>query len=520
MSESQKKRQREQWRKYNETRRAKMILNEAAEPKKLPRGRKIVLRNRSKTVRENQSLRNNVDSLKKGKNKYKSRWWRLKSKADRALDKTPDGQLSPKSTCKKFCRKRKLKDAEAVKKLLDYEILINTIKKNYSIENPSGKKMISKVIKNKYRALGRMSRTGLGLKDRVRLVKERRMKEQATILSIKEFYIRDDNSFLTAGKKETITRQKIKKQKRYLNFTLKELHKKFNDENKMKVSYATFSRYRPFYVLPPHVDDRETCRCKLHENMTLMASRLRQLNIVDNNKPHELVAQIVCDKKKYECMYEQCEKCKGRKLNMEIADESLQISWKIWEAQDKKYRKPSNENETTTKIVTKNNHSGTVKELSENFEFALPKFKTHIFNIANQSQALKMCKEKTAENDFEALMILDFSENYSCKFNGEIQSFHFGGSRAQATLHTSVAYVKGNPISFCTVSDVLDHSPAAIWAHLEPVLKFITEKFPSIKTFHFFSDGPSTQYKQKKNFYLYSKEILNFGFFSSTWNFF
>lgn len=35
-----------------------------------------------------------------------------------------------------------------------------------------------------------------------------------------------------------------------------------------------------------------------------------------------------------------------------------------------------------------------------------------------------------------------------------------------------------------------------------------------------FSDGPTTQYRQKKNFYLFSKKIYEYGFEKSTWSFF
>lgn len=40
----------------------------------------------------------------------------------------------------------------------------------------------------------------------------------------------------------------------------------------------------------------------------------------------------------------------------------------------------------------------------------------------------------------EALIHVDFSENYSLKYATEVQSFHFGGSRQQVSLHTAVIY--------------------------------------------------------------------------------
>lgn len=50
-----------------------------------------------------------------------------------------------------------------------------------------------------------------------------------------KFLQRDDNSRMTAGKKGTITVKKLKKQKQYLNDSLKNLHAKFVKENSMYV---------------------------------------------------------------------------------------------------------------------------------------------------------------------------------------------------------------------------------------------------------------------------------------------
>lgn len=73
--------------------------------------------------------------------------------------------------------------------------------------------------------------------------------------------------------------------------------------------------------------------------------------------------------------------------------------------------------------------------------------------------------------------------------------------------------------SFCTISDNKCHEPSAIWAHLMPVINLVKTSTPQVKTIHFFSDGPSTQYRQKKNFYalhFFTKEL---GFECCTWNF-
>lgn len=74
--------------------------------------------------------------------------------------------------------------------------------------------------------------------------------------------------------------------------------------------------------------------------------------------------------------------------------------------------------------------------------------------------------------------------------------------------------------SFCSVSDFNKHGPSAIWAHLKPILQQVHQKIPSIETVHFVSDGPTTQYRCKQYFYLFSTQLLDyFHFKSGSWNF-
>lgn len=83
-----------------------------------------------------------------------------------------------------------------------------------------------------------------------------------------------------------------------------------------------------------------------------------------------------------------------------------------------------------------------------------------------------------------------------CKYSAEIQSFHFGASRKQATIHTGVLYLKDkNPISFESMSNCLDHGPNAIWDHLNPILEKLKRENPQVQLVHFFSDGPTNKRK-------------------------
>ncbi len=90
--------------------------------------------------------------------------------------------------------------------------------------------------------------------------------EEAFKNNVRAFYTRDDLSRVTMGKKQTITQAKVRMQKRWT--PSRTCRKKYLAENPRKsVSYSLFCRLRPFWVVHPTLSYRETCLCKLHENL-------------------------------------------------------------------------------------------------------------------------------------------------------------------------------------------------------------------------------------------------------------
>lgn len=149
-------------------------------------------------------------------------------------------------------------------------------------------------------------------------------------------------------------------------------------------------------------------------------------------------------------------------------------------------------------------------------ESDLPKLFQHEQNIVHQYKSIKCFKESLAEKD--AVIHMDFSENYTTKCNQEIQSYHFDGSKTQISFHTVVFYTKDKVTSHCTVSLNLSHNAGAIWAHLQPVLIGLPS---SVENLNFLSDGPVTQYRNKTMFYILGCRIHNFypPAMKYTWNF-
>ncbi|KAL0821918.1 hypothetical protein ABMA28_005315 [Loxostege sticticalis] len=414
-------------------------------------------------------------------------------------------------------------DKKKVKKIVqENSVLTEAIKQEY-MKNKNIKKVLRNIftshIVRKYKMQSNLRRV-IGLKSRIRnLSKSVILKRNSKLVEkIRRFYLRDDVSRASAGKKETKTYKKQKHQKRYLLDTMSDLHKKFKEETGIKASINTFRRHRPFYVVKPRLSDRETCVCKIHANIEFKFQALQKLKVLNPGvKLMDMLEEIVCDKKSKECMYSECNICKTATVTYNFTQRGRNdnVTWFEWTTKEVEYQK-NNETKKTKKIVIESK-TEKLEILLSHFEKELKKFKEHYFNVWHQYNIYRNLKNSLQNN--EVMVHCDFSENYGCKFHRQIQAVHFG-SQNQISLHTSMMYIQGSkPQSYCTLSDSTDHSPAAIWAHLKPILIDIRTKHPEIDTVHVFSDGPATQYRQKKNFYLFKLYLEDLDFKKGTWNF-
>ncbi|KAF2897531.1 hypothetical protein ILUMI_08646, partial [Ignelater luminosus] len=80
----------------------------------------------------------------------------------------------------------------------------------------------------------------------------------------------------------------------------------------------------------------------------------------------------------------------------------------------------------------------------------------------------------------------------------------------EITLPTIVTYHKPvdssvQSTSFCTLSESLLHDPSLICAHLLPLIYETRMTVPSLRNVHSLTDGPTTQYRNKKMFYFLAK---------------
>lgn len=358
----------------------------------------------------------------------------------------------------------------------------------------------------------RKSREKRNAKDKLVARSEMMLKAAQRRKSVMAFLCRDENSHLLPGKKDTITKNKVKTQRCVLTKTMKELHALYISEvdKELSLSYRQFLRLRPFYVTEPKTSDRNTCACIDHENVSLLLDKFYQNGLLKTKSTSEMISAIVCNVQKKQCMYRVCSICCYREIEVALPD-AREINWQQWE------RQKTVEGDHTFTHFIKKTCTGTWAELLLLLNRKLDDLAKHQYIWLHQVALCRTVKETLHEK--EAVVHMDFSENYGCKLSTEVQSFHFGGSRQQATIHITVVYTNEQTQSYATISNSLRHDERAVWAHLKPVLEDLKKQNPMVSVLHFMSDGPLTQYRNKKNFYLISTITFRLGFQEVTWNF-
>lgn len=493
-------------------------------------GRKKVANRRSASYRKIKKLEEELEKVKKDERKYRKRYERVKKKLTKGEEKNRQKKDNLTPITKMKVETQGYNVPEGVKRqLVVHNALLNQIKNNYK-NNPSEleKQVVSHTVEGsilkKYKCQTSVKKK-IGCfakhKYRAEVHKKRSSRKRRYILhhKIVAFFGRDDITTLTPGKKQTVTRKKIKKQKRLLKDNMRTLYKKFCNETPFQnISFATFCRHRPFWVVRPKLSDRDSCLCKKHSNMQFKLDTLVKEKLHEERNIENLCNLVTCDTKSKECMMHTCNKCTNK--------EPIESS-KVEENKDKivKYFLWKLEREEVTKrekkfIVTKTVKVEERKKLSDlckNFNEEFRKtFCPHVFKRNHQTRERQRCIAELSYD--EAAIHMDFSENYLCKMNAEIQAMHFGSSHDQASLHTVVTYTEeGTTDTVCSISPSKRHDPPAIWAHLMPILEELKEK--KIDTIHFFSDGPSSQYRNKENFYFLTTIFTDMGFKCATWNF-
>lgn len=149
----------------------------------------------------------------------------------------------------------------------------------------------------------------------------------------------------------------------------------------------------------------------------------------------------------------------------------------------------------TSKRIERHEENGTLAELAAHIAALSQQFCRHSFVKRVQSDVFnKVDRPRASDMQFpdEALLQIDFAENFVCESQDEVQSAHW--NQRQLTLFTSAMYHHGIFQSKVFVSDNLVHTKETIIPYL---YKLLTDMPNTVKTLKIWSDGPSSQFKNK-----------------------
>ncbi|XP_045489803.1 trichohyalin-like [Pieris rapae] len=406
------------------------------------------------------NLEKRVKNAVKLSEKYKKRYLRLKTK-----NTDPE---SPTTKVNTFLKNVQVPDL-VKKKLLFGEALSKDLKTSYDDlgKKHENKKKYYNMLKLKSLHKYKLLHAAKPFFKHDTSKRQKPRKISAKMLKVKDdvikFLEKDENTRMCPGKKDYLKSKEGKtQQKRVLYDTLYNLHQKFLGTVNYKISLATFCKFRPFWITWQNVNERNTCKCVKHANIELMISKLHEVKALKFSSVTAALASVTCNVHSTKCLFRECSTCKERTLEYYLPMPNQLVTYRQWIYEVSSFEKDGKQRSVRKPV--KKEYRVKLKQLVQDLEAALPVFFQHVGTIAHQYQAIQNIKNNLTIND--VLIHVDFSENYCCKYNEEIQAVHFGGARQQITMHTGVLYLRNGdtvkPVSFCSLSSNNRHDTTAI----------------------------------------------------------
>lgn len=266
--------------------------------------------------------------------------------------------------------------------------------------------------------------------------------------SVKEFYEREDLTYQTPGKSDTISvkvdMNKLSMQKRYLTVTLHEAYALYCEESgdRKKVGKTTFFSLKPPNIMLVGDTPHNVCVCQSHANVDFLCTALKPLCGFPPNRV-ALLQQMCCDINNENCMIGECKECE--KFVEDVLplqfEYDVNIFWKKWE-----------KNKDTSKLGLQKYKTSSADAINE-LQAQLPKFKKHFHVNRVQSQYFQNLR-KSLENT-EVVLQIDFAENFAIFKQDEIQAAHF--SYNQVTIFTTCVWSASETYSSVFISEDLSH---------------------------------------------------------------
>lgn len=307
-----------------------------------------------------------------------------------------------------------------------------------------------------------------------------------------DFYEREDISRQAPGRKDVITVRengiKYKMQTRHLQCSIKEVFAMFKaDHSDVKIGKTKFAELRPKHVLLSNKLPHNVCLCKCHENFIMALDALHKQVPEIPNYSDDFPSRLLCAKQSTNCWLNQCVGCKDGQMFMNLfgkyeVQHCNEITWYVWK---------NTENAHLSKVV----EDGTISDLMKYICSILPRFLEHCFEKRSQAKIYRDQHKEVTNDSFSiktGLLQIDFSENYKCVSQDEIQSAHW--AQSQISLFTSALYHSGIIHPIVIASDDLTHSKDTVIPYVDRILEEVPKE---IEVLHVWSDGPTSQFKNK-----------------------
>lgn len=161
-----------------------------------------------------------------------------------------------------------------------------------------------------------------------------------------------------------------------------------------------------------------------------------------------------------------------------------------------------------------------MSELLEKLASSLKQLVPHHFVSVEQSEFLKRYKENMDSS--KAVILMDFSMNYTCVVQDASQSFHW--AKKGVTVHPVVIYYKNEEgelrhENLCFISEDIKHDVSMVKIIQEKTVLFLKAKLTNVKDIMYMSDGCAGQYKNCYSFLHLCKHHEEYGL-TASWAFF
>lgn len=250
--------------------------------------------------------------------------------------------------------------------------------------------------------------------------------------------------------------------------------------------------------------------CQYHANFIQAVDSLNKIVPDLPTYKDGFVQKFLCEDASKDCWFGKCGNCKGisvDQLKNAIGNTSLDSAakWMVWKKN------------VASKRFEKIEETGKLTHLIAHIAALSAQFLRHSYIKTAQSNtfiAYDTPRAANSENGTEATLQVDFAENNVCEAQDEIQSAHW--NQRQLTLFTTALRHNGIFQSKVFVSDNLKHTKETIIPYM---YKLLTDLPKSVKVLKVWSDGPSSQFKNKFIAAMIARFEAEFGL-KIYWNYF